>query len=62
MHWFEDISFPDVAQMLGLSVSAVKVRAHRGYKQLRRALEAMAAADTSVEGAAASVTAPVSGS
>lgn len=39
MHWFEEMSFPDVAEVLGLSVSAVKVRAHRGYKVLRQALE-----------------------
>ncbi len=40
MHWFEEMSFPEVAEVLGLSVSAVKVRAHRGYKALRLALEA----------------------
>lgn len=39
MHWFEEMSFPDVAEVLGLSVSAVKVRAHRGYKVLRKVLQ-----------------------
>src|SRR5262245_45057401 len=39
MHWFEEMSFPDVAEILGLTVSAVKVRAHRGYKALRQVLE-----------------------
>jgi RNA polymerase sigma factor (sigma-70 family) len=39
MHWFQDLSFPEVAEILGLSVSAVKVRAHRGYKKLRVVLE-----------------------
>ncbi len=39
MHWFDEMSFPDVAEVLGLSVSAVKVRAHRGYKVLRGLLE-----------------------
>jgi RNA polymerase sigma factor (sigma-70 family) len=39
MHWFEELSFPEVAKIIGLSVSAVKVRAHRGYKQLRKLLE-----------------------
>jgi RNA polymerase sigma factor (sigma-70 family) len=39
MHWFEELSFPDVAELLGLTVSAVKVRAHRGYKALRQVLE-----------------------
>ncbi len=39
LHWFEELSFPEVAEILGLTVSAVKVRAHRGYKALRKALE-----------------------
>jgi RNA polymerase sigma-70 factor (ECF subfamily) len=43
MHWFEELSFPEVAEILGLSVSAVKVRAHRGYQALRKALERMEA-------------------
>jgi RNA polymerase sigma-70 factor (ECF subfamily) len=41
MHWFDELSFPEVAEILGLTVSAVKVRAHRGYQALRKALEAM---------------------
>ena len=40
MHWFEDRTFAEVAQTLGLSTSAVKVRAHRGYKALRQVLQA----------------------
>ncbi len=39
MHWFKEMSFPEVAEVLGLTVSAVKVRAHRGYKKLRGELE-----------------------
>ena len=39
LHWFDELSFPEVAEVLGLTVSAVKVRAHRGYKVLRAALE-----------------------
>lgn len=39
LHWFEDLSFPEIADLLGASVSAVKVRAHRGYNQLRAALD-----------------------
>ncbi|MCB9730698.1 MAG: RNA polymerase sigma factor [Deltaproteobacteria bacterium] len=35
LHWYEELSFPEIAEMLGASVSAVKVRAHRGYKLLR---------------------------
>ena len=35
LHWFEGLSFKEVAAVVGASLSAVKVRAHRGYKQLR---------------------------
>ena len=42
LHWFEELSFNEVAEILGLSVSAVKVRAHRGYKELRKRLESEA--------------------
>ena len=34
----EGIDVPEVAQVVGASVSAVKVRAHRGYVRLRQAL------------------------
>ncbi|HEY2406687.1 MAG TPA: sigma-70 family RNA polymerase sigma factor [Polyangiaceae bacterium] len=40
LHWFAGLSFPEVAQTVGASVSAVKVRAHRGYVALRRELGA----------------------
>lgn len=40
LHWFEELSFPEVAVIVGASVSAVKVRAHRGYLALREALAA----------------------
>ena len=39
LHWFEGFSFPEVAQIVGASLSAVKVRAHRGYKVLRSELQ-----------------------
>ncbi len=39
MHWFEGMSFPEVAEIVGASLSAVKVRAHRGYGALRKALD-----------------------
>jgi RNA polymerase sigma-70 factor (ECF subfamily) len=39
LHWFEGLSFPEISSLLGASVSAVKVRAHRGYVALRKALE-----------------------
>lgn len=38
LHWFEGLSFREIAEAVGASVSAVKVRAHRGYEKLRRAL------------------------
>jgi RNA polymerase sigma-70 factor (ECF subfamily) len=40
LHWFGGLSFPEVAETVGATVSAVKVRAHRGYVALRRALGA----------------------
>lgn len=39
LHWFEGLSFSEVADVVGASVSAVKVRAHRGYVALRRQLD-----------------------
>jgi len=39
MHRFQNFSFAEIAQALDLSESAVKVRAHRGYKRLRELLE-----------------------
>lgn len=39
LHWFEGLSFAEVADVVGASVSAVKVRAHRGYVALRRHLD-----------------------
>lgn len=41
LHWFEELSFAEIAQVLGLGLSAVKVRAHRGYARLRELLEAI---------------------
>ncbi|HYQ16191.1 MAG TPA: RNA polymerase sigma factor [Polyangiaceae bacterium] len=38
LHWFDGLEFPEVAQVVGASVSAVKVRAHRGYVRLRAEL------------------------
>lgn len=40
LHWFEGASFPEVAAALGVGLSAVKVRAHRGYSTLRKTLGA----------------------
>jgi RNA polymerase sigma-70 factor (ECF subfamily) len=38
LHWLAGVPLPDIAQMVGASLSAVKVRAHRGYAAMRRAL------------------------
>jgi RNA polymerase sigma-70 factor (ECF subfamily) len=40
MHWLEERPFPEVAEALSERLSTVKVRAHRAYKELRRALGA----------------------
>ena len=39
LHWFEGLPFPEVAEVVGASLSAVKVRAHRGYQALRALLD-----------------------
>jgi RNA polymerase sigma factor (sigma-70 family) len=39
MHFLEERPFPEVAKALSERLSTVKVRAHRAYKELRRALE-----------------------
>lgn len=38
LHWFGELSFPEVAEVVGTTLSAVKVRAHRGYARLRELL------------------------
>jgi RNA polymerase sigma factor (sigma-70 family) len=40
LHWFEGLSFREVAEIVGATQTAVKVRAHRGYAKLRAELEA----------------------
>lgn len=40
LHWFAALPLSDVANGLGVSLSAVKVRAHRAYKRLRETLAA----------------------
>ncbi len=35
LHWFDGLPFSECAAIVGASVSAVKVRAHRGYKRLK---------------------------
>jgi RNA polymerase sigma factor (sigma-70 family) len=38
LHRFEGLSFAEVAEAVGASEAAVKVRAHRGYERLRQLL------------------------
>jgi RNA polymerase sigma-70 factor, ECF subfamily len=38
LHWFAGLSFPELAESVGISVAAAKVRAHRGYVRLRELL------------------------
>lgn len=40
LHWIQGHPFPEVAKIVGASVSAVKVRAHRGYQKLRASVAA----------------------
>jgi len=44
LHWLEDRPFSEIANLEGASVSAVKVRAHRGYKRMRTYIETEKAA------------------
>jgi RNA polymerase sigma-70 factor (ECF subfamily) len=39
LHWFGGVPLPEVAEVVGASLSAVKVRAHRGYAAMRQILE-----------------------
>ncbi|MBC8072481.1 MAG: RNA polymerase sigma factor [Deltaproteobacteria bacterium] len=41
LHWYEGLSFPEIAEILGGTATAMKVRAHRGYVKLRAELEAV---------------------
>lgn len=38
LHWFGGLSFKEVSEVVGASLSAVKVRAHRGYAAMRESL------------------------
>lgn len=39
LHWLADSPYEEVAKVVGASVGAVRVRAHRGYLRLRELLE-----------------------
>jgi RNA polymerase sigma factor (sigma-70 family) len=38
LHWFEESPYEEIARVVGASVAAVRVRAHRGYERLREIL------------------------
>jgi RNA polymerase sigma-70 factor (ECF subfamily) len=38
LHWLEELSFSEIAVIVGASAGAVRVRAHRGYEVLRQRL------------------------
>ena len=38
LHWLAGLSFPELAESIGITVAAAKVRAHRGYVKLRELL------------------------
>jgi RNA polymerase sigma factor (sigma-70 family) len=38
LHWFENSPYEEIAVIVGASVAAVRVRAHRGYERLREIL------------------------
>jgi RNA polymerase sigma-70 factor (ECF subfamily) len=38
LHWFEESPYEEIARIVGASVAAVRVRAHRGYERLREIL------------------------
>jgi RNA polymerase sigma factor (sigma-70 family) len=39
LHWFGGLSFPEVSEVLAITPTAAKVRAHRGYVRLRELFE-----------------------
>jgi RNA polymerase sigma-70 factor (ECF subfamily) len=38
LHWFEGLSFAEIAEVTGTSTNSAKVRAHRGYGALKKIL------------------------
>jgi RNA polymerase sigma-70 factor (ECF subfamily) len=41
LHRYEGLTFPEIAQVLGTTAGAVKLRAFRGYETLRKQLEGL---------------------
>lgn len=50
LHWFDELSFQEVGQALGISTTAAKVRAHRGYVRLKDALSGLGLGNLAPEG------------
>ena len=40
LHFFGELRYEEIARIVGAKTGAVRVRAHRGYRRLRQALEA----------------------
>ena len=38
LHWFEELSYPELARRLGGTPGAARIRAHRAYQRLRELL------------------------
>jgi RNA polymerase sigma factor (sigma-70 family) len=38
LHWLAEMTFPEVAEVVGTTVSNTRVRAHRAYVRLRELL------------------------
>jgi RNA polymerase sigma-70 factor (ECF subfamily) len=45
LHWLAGMAFSEVSQIVGASLSAVKVRAHRGYARLKEELSRLGISD-----------------
>ena len=45
LHWLGGVPLPEVAEIVGASLSAVKVRAHRGYQSMREHLGSLETAE-----------------
>ena len=41
LHWFGELTFEEVAKVVGASSAAVRVRAHRAYEKLRESLASL---------------------
>jgi RNA polymerase sigma factor (sigma-70 family) len=50
LHWFDELSFQEVGQALGITTTAAKVRAHRGYVRLKEALSELGLGNLAPEG------------